>query len=509
MRAAAPRGRARPDTAGASRIAVSRSGSSQHPWRHDDLRTLVSVSIFVAGGARDRRPGSSAEWDTGAHERELGGQLVVDDYGVDGPRGVRGPARRRHGGRWPCASRPTSGTPSTPSTSSTPRVEPGAELDYLAWAYLRPARRPTDEQAAAVNLLAWRYTGAQRRTGVRCGRATSIEVRVLGVGRLDRRRGGRGRPPCRGDRRGGGHGRSPTRSSAPAPRRYSCRARAVRSAASRCAFTGAPAGLRRRITDAGGIATVTMRVRHVGGPRRRRGPARRSPSSRPARSGSRRRARRLVVGHAALIVPTDDHDGDHHVDDQPPRRRRPPTTTHPHDDRAGGEHDDARPRQRRRSRPRRVDDRPRRWPRPPRRRRRPRPPPRDHDGAAGGPPPTLPPDRSLDAPRRPGRGVVVRRSVPCAVLVATPRRVTGAASRSRTSSSVVCAKSSYHRPTAKNGSGWRAQTISSATSAELLAGVGRADRHGDDDPGRLLPARRAATAARMRGAGGQPVVDER
>ena len=73
----------------------------------------------------------------------------------------------------------------------------------------------------------------------------------------------------------------------------------------------------------------------------------------------------------------------------------------------------------------------------------------------------------------------------------------------RTSSSVVCEKSSYHCPTAENGSGVRAQTISSVIVGEFLAPCRRADRHGDDDPGRPAaggrPARPRASSTRWPG----------
>ena len=123
-----------------------------------------------------------AEWEPGLAEAELGGDLVVDGYGVGGL-GVY-QVRLDDGTTYAavCVQADVGH-----SLAADYAVEDGAalgpELGYLAWAYLSsPAL--TDVQAAAINLLAWRYAGAQRRTGGPVWHGEEIEVRVLGVGRL-------------------------------------------------------------------------------------------------------------------------------------------------------------------------------------------------------------------------------------------------------------------------------------------------------------------------------------
>ena len=124
-----------------------------------------------------------AEWEPGVGERELGGPLVVDGYGINGLGAYQVTLRRHDGAR---GVRP--GRRRALAVRRLPRRRRawslGPELDYLTWAYLRPGVTATDEQAAAVNALAWRYTGAVRRGGGTVWQGDELEVRVLGVGRL-------------------------------------------------------------------------------------------------------------------------------------------------------------------------------------------------------------------------------------------------------------------------------------------------------------------------------------
>ena len=131
---------------------------------------LLTVLAAVAPSAPTAR--IVAEWDPGLSAAELGGPLVVDTYGIEGLGAYQ--VRLDDGAivLAVCIQADVGHSLGAEYTVDATAAL-GAELDYLAWAYLRPGAAPTDVQAAAVNALAWRFSDAQRRTGDRSGRATS------------------------------------------------------------------------------------------------------------------------------------------------------------------------------------------------------------------------------------------------------------------------------------------------------------------------------------------------
>lgn len=146
------------------------------PFASALLPLLAAAASAVLADAR-----IVAEWDPGFSEAELGGALVVDGYGVDGLGAYEVRSSDGTAVLAVCIEADLGHSLDAAYTVDA-SVDLGAQLDYLAWAYLRPGVTPTDEQAAAVNALAWRYTAAQRRTGGPVWQGDALEVRVLGVG---------------------------------------------------------------------------------------------------------------------------------------------------------------------------------------------------------------------------------------------------------------------------------------------------------------------------------------
>ncbi|MET0457616.1 MAG: hypothetical protein ABW195_00085 [Ilumatobacteraceae bacterium] len=140
------------------------------------LLAIVFVAAPVAAGP------IVGEWDPGLTEAEVGGPIVVDDYGVNGLGLYRVQLDDGTTRAAVCVQADVGH-----SLGADYVVEAGApfaaELGYLAWAYLAD-EPPSDVVAAAVNVLAWRYTDAQRRTGGPVWQGEDVEVRALGVGRL-------------------------------------------------------------------------------------------------------------------------------------------------------------------------------------------------------------------------------------------------------------------------------------------------------------------------------------
>ena len=151
-----------------------------------------------------RRAAASSASGTRVREAELGGDLVVDAYGVERARRLPVAPRRRHHGagrvrpgrrralarrRLRASRRRPRSAPSSPTSCGATSPPDAADR--------RARRRPS-------TLLAWRYTrrpAAHGRPGVAGRRRRGA---ALGVGRLDRRRAGRRGPatPRRAARRG-------------------------------------------------------------------------------------------------------------------------------------------------------------------------------------------------------------------------------------------------------------------------------------------------------------------
>ena len=142
----------------------------------------------VIGAVMSAAPALAArivdEWHPGVPEAGLGGDLVVDGYGVSGL-GFYG-VRLDDGSHAlaVCVQADIGHSLTVDYVLEAPATI-SAELDYLLWRYASsPERPPTDEQAAAINALSWWYTGAQRRGGGPVWRDDTVEISVVGVGRL-------------------------------------------------------------------------------------------------------------------------------------------------------------------------------------------------------------------------------------------------------------------------------------------------------------------------------------
>jgi hypothetical protein len=123
-----------------------------------------------------------AEWDPGITSAEVGGPIVVADYGVTGLGAYRVQFDDGTVTLAVCIQADV-GHSLAARYEPDPATPVPAELAYLAWAHLA-AGDPDDAVAAAINVLAWRYTGAQRRGGGAVWRDGPPDVRALGVGRL-------------------------------------------------------------------------------------------------------------------------------------------------------------------------------------------------------------------------------------------------------------------------------------------------------------------------------------
>ena len=121
------------------------------------------------------------EWEPGITSAEVGGPIVVDDYGVTGLGAYRLALDDGTVAVAVCIEADVGHSLDAPYEVDATTPVP-AELAYLAWAYLSAV--PDDTVAAAINVLAWRYTGAQRRGGGAVRRDGPVDVRALGVGHL-------------------------------------------------------------------------------------------------------------------------------------------------------------------------------------------------------------------------------------------------------------------------------------------------------------------------------------
>ena len=148
----------------------------------------MTVIAGVIGAVVTAAPALAArivdEWRPGVPEAGLGGDLVVDGYGVSGL-GFYG-VRLDDGSLAlaVCVQADIGHSLTVDYVLEAPATI-SAELDYLLWRYASsPDRLPTDEQAAAINALSWWYTGAQRRGGGPVWRDDTVEISVVGLGRL-------------------------------------------------------------------------------------------------------------------------------------------------------------------------------------------------------------------------------------------------------------------------------------------------------------------------------------
>src|SRR5215210_2372589 len=104
-----------------------------------------------------------ADWDPGITGADVGGPIVVEDYGVDGLGAY--PVQLDDGALvLAVCIQADVGHSLAARYQADPATPVPAELAYLAWAHLA-AGEPDDAVAAAINVLAWRYTDARRRDG--------------------------------------------------------------------------------------------------------------------------------------------------------------------------------------------------------------------------------------------------------------------------------------------------------------------------------------------------------
>jgi hypothetical protein len=141
------------------------------------LAVVTAVASLPTSGGR-----IVAEWEPGITGVEVGGPIVVNEYGVTGLGAYRVQLDDGAVTLAVCIQADV-GHSLAAHYELDPATPVPAELAYLAWAYLASGE-PDDTTAAAINVLAWRYTGAQRRGGGEVWRDGPVDVRALGVGRL-------------------------------------------------------------------------------------------------------------------------------------------------------------------------------------------------------------------------------------------------------------------------------------------------------------------------------------
>jgi hypothetical protein len=141
--------------------------------------SLLAVVLAAAtlGGGR-----IVAEWEPGITSADVGGPIVVDDYGVSGLGAYRVQLDDGTVTLAVCIQADV-GHSLAARYEPDPATPVPAELAYLAWAHLARGA-PDDTVAAAINVLAWRYTDAQRRGGGAVWRDGAPDVRALGIGHL-------------------------------------------------------------------------------------------------------------------------------------------------------------------------------------------------------------------------------------------------------------------------------------------------------------------------------------
>lgn len=148
------------------------------------LAIVVSLGHVVLGGANAASAASLVDpYSPGVVAADLGGDLVVNSYGVEGL-GVHRMTLDNGATAFAVCIQANVHHSTSAAYSVSGRTANSGALDYLTWRYLSGGSL-SDSNAAGLTIATWALVGAQRNGGGDVWNGGDLSVAVLGIGPRD------------------------------------------------------------------------------------------------------------------------------------------------------------------------------------------------------------------------------------------------------------------------------------------------------------------------------------